>query len=178
MAAHLHDSVLQTLALIEQRTDDPGEVAHLARRQERELRRWIDQMSSPHVRSFRAALRDAAADVEDRYRVRVDLVVVGDREMDEPSEAAVRAAGEALVNAAKHSGCERIDLYAETGPEETRIFVRDRGSGFDPTASGEDHRGLRDSIVGRMARHGGEAKIHSEPGRGTEIEIILGRSRP
>jgi signal transduction histidine kinase len=171
---HLHDSVLQTLALIQQRAAEPDEVAHLARRQERELRRWIDQMSSGHERSFRAALRDAASEVEDRHRVRVEVVVVGDRELDAAAEAAIKAAGEALVNAAKHSGQAEISVYAEASASPARIYVRDRGPGFDPAAVPDGHRGIRDSIVGRMERHGGHAVVRSEAGKGTEVEILIG----
>ncbi len=169
IGSHLHDSVLQSLALIRQRSEEPAEVTHLARRQERELRRWIDQMSSEHDSSVRAALRDAAAEVEDRYRVTIDVVVVGDKEMDEPCEAAIKAAREALANAAKYSGQSQISVYAELG-NGCRVFVRDRGPGFDPEEIG-DRRGISESIVGRMRRHGGAATIRSAPGEGTEVEI-------
>jgi signal transduction histidine kinase len=174
IGGHLHDSVLQTLALIQQRAIDPAEVAHLARGQERELRRFINEMSSPHEHSFKAALCDAVAEVEDFQRVRIGVVVVGDREVDPDAEAMIRAAREALVNAAKHSGSAEIAVFAEVAGDRTTVFVRDRGKGFDPETTGDGRLGLQDSIVGRMERHGGTAVVRSAPGEGTEIELAIG----
>jgi signal transduction histidine kinase len=174
IGGHLHDSVLQTLALIQRRADDPAEVAHLARRQERELRRFINEMSSPYKHSFKAALCDAVAEVEDLHRVKVGVVVVGDRELDDGTEAMIGAAREALVNAAKHSGSDEISLYAEAGDGTASVFIRDRGKGFDPARAPENGIGLQESIGRRMARHGGSAVVRSEPGAGTEVELSIG----
>jgi signal transduction histidine kinase len=174
IGGHLHDSVLQTLALIQQRAGDAAEVAHLARRQERDLRRFINEMSSPCRRSFKAALCDAVAEVEDLHRVKIGVVVVGDRELGEDTEAMIGATREALVNAAKHSGSDEISLYAEASDGTTTVFVRDRGKGFDPALLAEGGRGLQESIGRRMERHGGSAVVRSEPGAGTEVELSIG----
>lgn len=178
VAAHLHDSVLQTLALIQKRSEDAHEVAALARRQERELRRWLfERPGSSEPCSVKAQLEAAAAEVEELHGVQVEAVVVGDGEMDARLEAVVQAAREALTNAAKFGGAAQIDLYAEMGRGRVDVFVRDRGIGFDPAAIPADRRGVRESIVGRMERHGGRCAIHSAPGEGTEIELTMDWAR-
>jgi len=159
MAAHLHDSVLQTLALIQKRAEDPREVAGLARRQE----------------TMAGALERAAAEVEELHRVPIEVVTVGDGPLDGRLEAIVAAAREAMTNAAKFAGSERVDLYAEVQPDRVGVFVRDRGVGFDLQAIPPDRRGVRDSIIGRMERHRGSAAVHSTPGQGTEIELEMAR---
>jgi signal transduction histidine kinase len=173
LAAHLHDSVLQTLALVQKRADDPRAVATLARRQERELRAWLNGSRAARPGSFSAALEDAAAEVEDAHGVVVEVVTVGDRELDERSEAVVAAAREALVNAAKFAPQAPVSLYAEVAEDRVEVFVRDRGPGFDPERLPADRRGVRESIVGRMSRHGGRADIQSHPGSGTEVELVM-----
>jgi signal transduction histidine kinase len=173
MAAHLHDSVLQTLALV-QRSDDPQQVAALARRQERELRAWLAGRPAPgQAARLAPALEAAAAEVEDNHGVPVEVVVVGDRELDPAVEAVVAAAREAMTNAAKFGGRSTVDVYAECTPASLQVFVRDRGPGFDPAAVPPDRRGVRESIVGRMERHGGRARITSAAGVGTEVELVL-----
>jgi signal transduction histidine kinase len=172
LAAHLHDSVLQTLALMQKRADDPREVAALARRQERELRAWLNGRR-PDEASLAAALEAAAQEVEDDHGVPVEVVTVGDAPLDERAAALVAAAREALVNAAKFAGPEPISLYAEVEGERIEAFVRDRGAGFDPAQVPADRRGVRESIVGRMERHGGRAVVHAAPGHGTEIELVV-----
>lgn len=176
VAAHLHDSVLQTLTLMQKRADDPREVAALARRQERELRDWLAGGSDGDAEArFTAALRAAAEGVEDDQRVKIDVVAVGDCELDEPAAALVAAAREALINAAKFAPGGTISVYAEVTPERIEAFVRDRGPGFDRAAVPPDRRGLSESIVGRMRRNGGDATIDSVPGAGTEIALSLDR---
>jgi signal transduction histidine kinase/phage shock protein PspC (stress-responsive transcriptional regulator) len=173
VAAHLHDSVLQTLALV-QRSDDPQQVAALARRQERELRAWLAGRPAPgQAATLAPALEAAAAEVEDNHGVPVEVVVVGDRELDPAVEAVVAAAREAMTNAAKFGGGSTVDVYAECDPARLQVFVRDRGPGFDPQAIPGDRRGVRESIVGRMERHGGRARITSDPHAGTEVELVL-----
>jgi signal transduction histidine kinase len=173
VAAHLHDSVLQTLALVQRRADDPKVVAALARRQERELRAWLNGAGARPA-SLAAALERAAADVEDDHGATIEVVTVGDRPLDEHTEAVAAAAREALTNAAKFAGDAPISLYAEMGPERVEVFVRDHGPGFALDAVPGDRRGVRESIVGRMARHGGRAAIAPAPGGdGTEVEIVL-----
>jgi signal transduction histidine kinase len=173
-AAHLHDSVLQTLALIQRRAGDAGEVTALARRQERELREWLyGAADTGRGATLAGALAAAADEVEQRHRITVEVVTVGDATLDEAGDALVAATCEALVNAAKHAGVDRVDLYAEASPEGTVVFVRDRGRGFDPATVPEDRRGLRDSIEGRLRAHGGEARIRAAPGRGTEVELRM-----
>jgi signal transduction histidine kinase len=172
MGAHLHDSVLQTLALVQKRADDPRAVAALARTQERELRAWLAGREGDHDR-LAAALEAVAGEVERAHGVPVEIVVVGDRALDGRAEALVAAAREAMVNAAKFGGGSPVDVYAEASDGSLQVFVRDRGPGFDPDTVPEDRRGVRESIVGRMARHGGRAAIHSAPGAGTEVELTL-----
>ena len=175
LAAHLHDSVLQTLTLMQKRADDPREVAALARRQERELRAWLFDGSAPGpTDSLAAAIEAAAAEVEDAHAVAIDVVAVGDRALDDPGRALVAATREALTNAAKFAaGAGPIAVYAEMSPDRAQVFVRDRGAGFDPGTVPADRRGLRESIIGRMERNGGTATIDSRPGAGTEVELTM-----
>jgi signal transduction histidine kinase/phage shock protein PspC (stress-responsive transcriptional regulator) len=174
MAAHLHDSVLQTLAMIQRQADDPKAVQKLARRQERELRNWLygDEL---HEATLKAALTAAAAEVEDERGVPVELVMVGDCDTSDPIQALVRAAREAMVNAAKHSGADKIDVFAEVDEESVEVFVRDRGHGFDVDAVAEDRMGVKGSIIDRMSRHGGSAMIRSATDDGTEVRLEIKR---
>lgn len=171
MAAHLHDSVLQTLALIQRQADDPKAVATLARRQERELRTWL-YGDVIREESLKAALDAAAAEVDDEWGTPVEVVCVGDTPLNDNVVALIRAAREAMVNAAKHAGADRIDVFAEVG-DEVEVFIRDRGIGFDVDAIADDRQGLRGSIFDRMDRHGGRAEIRSAPGEGTEVRLFL-----
>ncbi len=176
VAAHLHDSVLQTLAMVQRRADDPREVAALARRQERELRAWLAGRPAPgQAASLGAALEAAAAEVEGSHGVPVETVAVGDAPLDPAAEAVLAAAREAMTNAAKFGGGSTVDVFAEVSSERLNVFVRDRGPGFDVAAVPADRRGVRESIVGRMRRHGGRATITSAPGSGTEVELLLER---
>ena len=175
VAAHLHDSVLQTLALMQKRAGDPREVANLARRQERELRAWLNGRRAEPGDSLASSLEAAAAEVEETHRVPIDVVAVGDAPLDERGAALVAAAREALVNAAKFGDGAPVSLYAEVGEDRTEVFVRDRGPGFELSRVPEDRRGVRESILGRMRRHGGRAAIHSSPGEGTEVELVMER---
>jgi signal transduction histidine kinase len=179
VAAHLHDSVLQTLALMQKRADDPREVAALARRQERELRTWLSgaPARADGERWLAPALQAAADEIEQAHGVAIDVVAVGDAPLDRDGEALVAAAREAMLNAAKFAGdAGAVAVYAEAGAERIEVFVRDRGPGFDPAAVPADRRGVRESIVGRMERHGGRAAINAAPGGGgTEVELVLDR---
>jgi signal transduction histidine kinase len=177
VAARLHDSVLQTLALI-QRVDDPRRAQSLARRQERELRGWLYGGEEPDGSTTLAnALREAADEVEEHYGVAVDLVQPSDGPLDEDLAALAAAAREAMTNAGRHAGVGEISVLARVGDDEASVFVRDRGAGFDPDAVAEDRRGVRESIVGRMARAGGRATVVSAPGEGTEVELVLPRRK-
>ena len=171
VAAHLHDSVLQTLALIQKSAQDPATVARLARAQERDLRSWLFDSTGGDPTTFAAALRTIAGEVDDAYGVPVEVVCVGDPSVTEQLRPIVLATREAVVNAARHSGAGKVDVYAEATPARIEIFVRDRGAGFDPEAVPQDRHGLRDSIVDRMQRHGGTAEIRSRPGEGTEVRL-------
>lgn len=176
VAAHLHDSVLQTLALIQKNAADPAAVAKLARAQERDLRSWLYAGESVTDQTLAGALRTAAAEVEDTFGVPVDLVVVGDDvSAGEAVRPLVAAAREALVNAAKHAGVPHVDVYAELGPDRLEVYVRDRGVGFDRDRVPDDRHGVSDSIIGRMTRHGGTAVVRSAPGEGTEVRLTLPR---
>jgi signal transduction histidine kinase/phage shock protein PspC (stress-responsive transcriptional regulator) len=177
MAAHLHDSVLQSLVLI-QRTDDPRRMSTLARRQERELRTWLYGTTHPgDPASLHAAIDAMAVAVESDHDVRVEAVVVGDQPLDEASRALVAAIREAVVNAARHAGVGRVDVFVEADDAELSGFVRDTGHGFDPTAVAPDRRGISESIVGRVNRLGGTAVLTSRPGAGTEVEVRVPRGR-
>jgi len=174
VATRVHDSVLQTLALIQRHADEPRRVASLARRQERELRGWLyaDQPVGDDTSSLLAALSAVAADVEELYGVRVEIASAGDAPLD---NALVLAAREAMANAAKFAGVEEIDVYAEVTDDELAVFVRDRGAGFDPAAIPEGRHGVRESIKGRLERAGGTAVVTSAPDAGTEVELRVPR---
>jgi signal transduction histidine kinase len=175
VAAHLHDSVLQTLALMQKRAGDPDEVAQLARRQERELRAWLGGGEPARPRERLAdALRAAAEEVEEAHGAPIDAIVVGDAPLDERMEALVAASREALTNAAKFAAdAGPVHLYAEIENGSARVFIDDRGPGFDPDAIPNDRRGVRESIIGRMQRYGGRVQIRSGPGDGTEVELAV-----
>jgi len=173
VAAHLHDSVLQTLALLQKNAGDSAVVATLARRQERELRAWLYGNDEKPGDSLVAALRASAADVEDAHRVPVEVIAVGDAALDPDVAALAKAAREAMINAAKHAQVDRIDVYAETDGRTVEVFVRDRGVGFDTETIAEDRMGVRGSIIGRVERHGGTATIRSQPGEGTEVALSV-----
>ena len=172
IAAHLHDSVLQTLALIQRRSDDPVQVARLARAQERDLRSWLYGSGPSDAGTLAAQVAAAAAEVEDVHGVSVEVVVVGDRPADERTTALAGALREAMVNAARHAGGP-VQVYVESGPDKVEAFVRDRGPGFDLDAVPPDRLGVRESVVGRTERHGGTAVVRSEPGEGTEVRLSM-----
>jgi signal transduction histidine kinase len=177
VAAHLHDSVLQTLALIQKRSDDPTQVARLARRQERDLREWLsnDQPSRPNER-LADALRAAANEIEDSHGAPIEAIVVGDAPLDERLQALVAASREALTNAAKFaSEGGPVRLYAEIEDGDARVYIDDRGPGFNPKRIPAGRRGVRESIIGRMERYGGEVEIRSKKGEGTEVELTVRR---
>jgi signal transduction histidine kinase len=178
MAAHLHDSVLQTLALIQRHAEEPEQSRSLARRQERALRAWLYDERPPDgaAGTLVSGLDRMTDEVEADHRgVAVDVVTVGDRAVDVHLDALLGAVREAVVNAAKHSGASEVSVYVEVEGDRVEAFVRDRGRGFDPAATAGDRRGIADSIVGRMRRHGGRAQVHSTPGEGTEVtfEMVL-----
>jgi len=173
MAAHLHDSVLQTLALI-QRSDDPRKMVTLARSQERELRTWLyNAESASGGDTLARALEAAATKVEHDHDVPVEVIVVNDIAVTDHVAAVIKAAAEAMNNAARHSGTARISVYAEAVGGSLDVFISDQGKGFDPAGVPDDRHGIRESIAGRMVRHGGSSEIHSEPGEGTEVHLEL-----
>jgi signal transduction histidine kinase len=173
VAARIHDSVLQTLALIQRHASDQTRVATIARRQERELRIWLYGSGVANAESLVAALADAAADVEELHGVPVELASAGDARLDDGTRQLVLAAREAMTNAAKFSGANEIAVYAEVSADAVSVFVRDRGVGFDRAAIAPDRRGLTESIEGRLERAGGTAAIITAPGSGTEVELRL-----
>jgi signal transduction histidine kinase len=180
IASRLHDSVLQTLALIQRRADDPQKVVQLARLQERELRSWLFEGRGPDEDeaelTFAGGVRQIQQDVEATYGIPVEAVTVGDCELDENLGALIAAAREATVNAAKWSGASVISLFAEVEPGEASIVVRDRGKGFDPEAVPADRKGLAESVHGRMARRGGTATVTTAPGEGTKVTLKMPRT--
>ena len=171
IAAHLHDSVLQTLAVIQQSTDSKA-VAQLARRQEKELREWL-YLDQTEDESATTALKEVITELEATYPVAVELVTVGDHEMTVEIDAVVRAGREAILNAAKHSGADKIDVYAEISTDRAEVYVRDRGRGFKVEDIGDDRMGIRGSIIDRMTRYGGKVDVRSTLGEGTEIHLSM-----
>ena len=178
VAARVHDSVLQTLALIQRRADDPRQVGALARRQERELRAWLYGRALEGHATVVTAIERAAAEAEELHGVRVDVVSAGDAAMDPRLDALVLATREAITNAAKFSGSEAVSVSVEVGAAGATAFVRDRGTGFDREAIPDDRNGIRESIHRRMSRHGGTAAIVSAPGSGTEVELTMPVAAP
>jgi signal transduction histidine kinase len=171
MAAHLHDSVLQTLALIQRESSDPARVVGLARRQERDLRDWLFGTDGRGTTGLADAVGAVASEIEESYRVKVEVVAVGEASLHPAAEALVAAGREAMINAAKHSSAGVISVYVEADDEVLRLFVRDRGVGFDPGSVAVDRRGLNDSIARRVRQVGGKSEIRSTPGQGTEIRL-------
>lgn len=193
IAAHLHDSVLQTLALIQKQADSSREVKRLARGQERELRAWLygpdgygrtggggDQVDGASREALSGTLSvqldRVCGEVEDTFVIDVQKVVVGDCDVDERLAAQLAAAREAIVNAAKHAEVAEVSVYAEVEPERVSVYVRDRGAGFDPEEVSPDRHGVADSIRGRMERNGGRVRVRSGPGEGTEVQMEMPRS--
>ena len=179
IAARVHDSVLQTLALIQRRADDPQRVVWLARMQERELRSWLFEgrtLGDGDATTVGEGVRQIQRDVEARHGVPVEVVTVGDCALDDDLNALLAAAREATVNAAKWSGAGVISVYAEVEPAEVAIVVRDRGKGFDPESVPEDRKGLAESVHGRMTRRGGTADVVSGLGEGTKVTLKMPRS--
>lgn len=183
VAAHVHDSVLHTLTLIQRNADDAGEVRRLARAQERELRNWLyrpegtgkDEDQEPET--LAEAVKKTAAEVEDKHGVPLEVVVVGDCPLDEGLAAQMQAAREAMVNAAKYGGeGGAVQVYAEVEGRTVFVSVRDRGPGFDLDSVPADRMGVRESIIGRMQRNGGTARLRSVPGDGTEVELEMERA--
>jgi signal transduction histidine kinase len=171
LAARVHDSVLQTLTLIQK---EPSDARRLARRQERELRAWLYPDREPAAEGTLAdAVESAAAEIEELHGVRVEVVRTGDAPLDDRAQALVLAAREAMANAARHSGVDEVSVFLDAGDEHVSLYVRDRGAGFDPKGVAADRRGLVESIRGRMERVGGSARIVSAPGEGTEVELEL-----
>ncbi len=183
VAAHVHDSVLHTLTLIQRNAEDVGEVRRLARAQERELRNWLykpegtgkDEAEEPAT--LAEAVKKTAAEVEDHHGVPIEVVVVGDCPLDEKLGAQIQAAREAMVNAAKYGGeGGPVQVYAEVEGQTVFVSVRDRGPGFDIDAVPDDRMGVRESIIGRMQRNGGTARLRSAPDGGTEVELEMERA--
>jgi signal transduction histidine kinase len=175
LAAHLHDSVLQTLALIQRNASSPRKMASLARRQERELRSWLYGHPSTDVDSLDAAVHEMADAIEQAHDVTVQTVVVGDCTLDDRTRAVVAACREAATNAARHSGTNEVSVYIECEPHLITAFVRDRGKGFVTETTPNGRRGIADSIKGRMERNGGTATITSSPGDGCEVQLLMPR---
>lgn len=176
VAAHIHDSVLQTLALIQRNSTDARKVSTLARSQERELRNWL--YGTPELNpgeSLAASMRRVSDEIEYLHGVAVETVEVGDCPVDDRLIALVHSSREALANAACHSGASTVSAYLEIEPHQVTVFVRDRGKGFEPDDVSRYRRGIADSIIGRMNRHGGKAAVRSQPGQGTEVELVMPR---
>jgi signal transduction histidine kinase len=177
IASRVHDSVLQTLALIQRRADQPQQVVALARAQERELRSWLFDGRPPgsidEAMTLAGGVRLIQQEVEAQHGIAVEVVLVGDCPLDGDLSALLAAAREATVNAAKWSGASVVSIFAEVEPAEVSVYVRDRGQGFDQAAVPADRKGVAESIRARVARHGGKAAIRSTPGEGTEVSLTM-----
>jgi len=173
-AAHLHDSVLQTLALVQRQAHDPAAVARLARRQEYALRAWMAGDTELVSDTLVVALREVIAEVEDEHSIAVELTTIGDRPLNGSGEAVIAAAREALRNAARHAPGSKVFVFAEISDRSAEVFVRDDGPGFEPARVARERRGIRDAIIGRMASAGGQAEVDSVPGEGTEVALRIG----
>ena len=175
MGAHLHDSVLQTLALMQRRANDSREVVRLARKQERELRSWLltGSVGESESSSFARSVEHIAADLEELHGVTVEAVTVRDAEVNDGLRAMLHAAREAILNAQTHAQVETVSVFAEVDHAEARIYVRDRGIGFDRAAIAGDRGGVAESIEGRMRRHGGQCTIRTAIGEGTEVALVM-----
>ena len=178
IAAMVHDQVLHTLALIQRKAAEPKEVTRLARGQERALRNWLYKPTASPTERFSAAIEEIVAEVEDTYAIDVRPVVVGDRPVDDDLRALVLATREAMVNAAKHAEVDEVSVYVEAEEDAVHVFVRDRGVGFDPDAVPDDRHGLADSVHARVTRHGGNVRLRSTPGEGTEVHLSMPVSTP
>ncbi len=183
VAAHVHDSVLHTLTLIQRNAENANEVRRLARAQERDLRTWLykpegtgkDEEDEPT--NLADAVRRNAAEIEDKHGVPIEVVVVGDCPLDERIGAQMQAAREAMVNAAKYGGeGGAVQVYAEVEGKTVFVSVRDRGPGFDLDSIPADRMGVRESIIGRMERNGGTARLRAVPDGGTEVELEMERA--
>jgi signal transduction histidine kinase len=175
VAAHLHDSVLQTLALIQRSPDDPRKMVTLARSQERELRNWLYRTGASEHSELEAAVQEAANRIERDHNVPIEVIVVGNATVDDDVEALIGAAREAMVNAAKHSGADIVSVYVEAGTDSIEAWIADQGRGFDPGERNGNGVGISGSILGRMERHGGQATIESSADDGTEVHLSLPR---
>ena len=173
-AAHLHDSVLQTLALVQRQADDPAAVVRLARRQEHALRAWMAGEAELTSETLGAALREVVAAVEDEHRSTFEVSIIGDRPLDATGEALAAATREALRNACTHAPGAAVFVFAELSSERAEVFVRDDGPGFRLEGVPVERRGIRDALVGRMAAVGGSAAIDAVPGEGTEVALRIG----
>jgi signal transduction histidine kinase len=171
----VHDSVLHTLTLIQRNAHDSGQVQRLARAQERQLRAWLNRPGVDEHAAICGQLTAVAGEVEDAHGMPIEVVCVGDCPLSEPMATALQAAREAMVNAAKHSGARQVSVFAEVEPVQVTIFIRDRGKGFSLSEIPAGRLGIRESIVGRMARAGAVASIKSSPGEGTEVELQVAR---
>lgn len=178
LANRLHDSVLQTLQAIKLSARQPDQVVYLARHQERELRRLIEQYLSPHDKSFKVALLVARDEVEDLHQIAVDAVVKDDLPLDERLSFVVDSAREAMLNAARHSGAPAVDVFSEVADDEVVVTIRDRGKGFDLEAARGAGHGMANSLIGRMEQVGGYVDIVTAPGEGTDVTIRLELSQP
>lgn len=173
LAAHLHDSVLQTLSLVQRQAENPATVRRLARHQERELRAWLAGQSQAKAETLAGSLQIVTEQVEEEEDVQVEFTVIGDRPLDNAGEALIAAAREALRNASRYARNSNIVLFTEINGNGTAVYVRDNGPGFDLSKVRKERRGIRDSIIGRMALAGGQAVINSKLGEGTEVELRL-----
>ena len=172
-AAHLHDSVLQTLALIQRQASDSDAVTKLARRQEHALRAWMAGEADLSSATVAIAVREMIGEVEDEHGLKVELTAIGDARLDSRSEEMIAAAREALRNVARHAPGAPVNVFLDIGPTGTEMFIRDSGPGFEFASVPSERRGLRDAVIGRMSFAGGGATVESTPGEGTEVALKL-----
>ncbi|WP_244303261.1 sensor histidine kinase [Leucobacter coleopterorum] len=129
------------------------------------------------VEAVDTELRAHAAALENEYAVRFEIVAVGAGEGVVAPTAIVAAAREAMLNAARHAGGD-VTVYLEVTPDRVTLDVTDRGPGIDAEALPEGRMGVRESILGRMERAGGTARIVPGPGgNGAAVRLSLPRDQ-
>lgn len=166
-AARLHDSVLQSLAVIA-RVDDATEARELAADASSQLRVWL-RGHGTDATTLRSLLEARLRQLHGNRRVTIGAA--GDRPVDDRVELLVEATVEATRNALTHTDGP-VRVYAETR-DGTTVWIADQGHGFDPAEVPEDRLGVRGSIIARLERVGGSAELRSDT-NGSEWTLTLG----
>jgi len=183
IACDLHDGLGQELAYLarnldllaeeeEADTETIGRLRRAAERAQVESRRAVRALAAPSGQVLEAALAEAVGEVAQRFDIELvldtapDVWLPGTR-----AEAMVRIACEAVTNAGRHSGASRVCVSLRRDGQRVRLLISDPGRGFD---TGTDGGGFGLISMRERARAaGGELRISSAPGRGSEVEVVL-----